>query len=153
MLCAQIKGGHSDPFLNKWHKAPHISRGLLSRPPSLEQSEFTIQTIARVKLIKEREYWDYYYTSNIILVEKIVPIISLPPGRSSRRSFGDLYGVTLRTLPQACFQLRMGDIQGRYWARPLNAQDHAAVFSYPVIDRPSQEQWVAKRVWVYHWNV
>ena len=41
---------------------------------------------------------------------KIVPII--PPPGPSRRSFGDPYGVTLRTLQQACFQGDPG--------RPLN---------------------------------
>ena len=33
------KGGHRDAFLNKWHKVPCISRGLLIRPLSLERSE------------------------------------------------------------------------------------------------------------------
>ena len=32
-------GGHGDAFLNKWHEAPRVSRGLLSRPPSLKRSD------------------------------------------------------------------------------------------------------------------
>ena len=32
----------------------------------------------------------------------------IPPPRPSRHSFGDLYGVTLRTVPQACFQGLVG---------------------------------------------
>ena len=31
--------GHRDALSNEWRKAPRVSRGLLSRPPSLEQSE------------------------------------------------------------------------------------------------------------------
>ena len=141
VLCAQVKGGHSDPFLNKWHKAPHISRGLLSRPPSLEQSEFTI---ARVKLIIKREYWDYYIKHNTY---RIVPIIS--PPRPSCCSFSDLYGLTLRTLPQACFQ-GWGVFKGDT-GRPLNPKCPGP--ATPLSIFIELEQWVAKRVWVYHWNV
>ena len=33
------KGGHRDAFSNKWREVPRVSRGLLSRSPSLAQSE------------------------------------------------------------------------------------------------------------------
>ena len=76
---------------------------------------------------------------------KIVPII--PPPGPSRRSFGELYGVILRTLPQACFQ-GWGVFKGDpgWPLNPNNAQDHAAVFSYrssPVI---------ARKCYLLSWN-
>ena len=41
-ICSVVctnKGGHRDAISNERHKAPRISRGLLSRPPTLERSE------------------------------------------------------------------------------------------------------------------
>ena len=69
-------------------------------------------------------------TSNIILVEKNSPNHPSPQAEL----LSDLYGVTLRTLLQVCFQ-GWGVFKGDP-GRPLNhniilyAQDHAAVFSY-----------------------
>ena len=81
-------------------------------------------------------------------------------------------GVTLRTLPQACFQ-GWGVFKGGTWAAPkpymprtmcsfqLQVPEGIPLTpSSPVIDSPSQKilfielgQGVAKRVWVSRWNV
>ena len=41
-ICGAVctnKRGHRDAFSNEWREVPRVSRGLLSRPPSLERSE------------------------------------------------------------------------------------------------------------------